>query len=76
MIGGLSAAEAAPPPGYSETKLIASDGALEDRFGRSVAVAGDKIIVGVENDDDNGTSSGSAYVYTPDGTGGYTEAKL
>ena len=54
----------------SEDKLVASDWAKYDYFGRSVAGAGDidgdgyaDVLVGVPFDDDNGTSSGSVYVY-------------
>ena len=52
---------------YSLT-LTASDGETEDYFGNSVAVSGDTLVVGANRDDDNGASSGSAYVYTSDGT--------
>lgn len=44
-------------------KLTASDGAAYDRFGISVAISGDKIVVGAYGDDDNGLNSGSAYIY-------------
>ena len=44
-------------------KLIASDGAAEDFFGWSVSINGDTAIVGARLDDDNGSASGSAYVY-------------
>ena len=50
-------------------KLTASDGAIEDYFGYSVAVEGDTVVVGAYRDDDNGTDSGSAYVFTKPGTG-------
>ncbi len=46
-----------------ETKLGASDGAQRDRFGRSVDVGQDLIVVGAHADDDGGASSGSAYVF-------------
>ncbi len=36
-------------------KLTALDGALDDRFGQSVSVAGDLILVGATYDDDNGS---------------------
>ena len=62
--------------GWTETKLTASDGAAVDRFGISAAVSGDRIVVGAYLDDDLGASSGSVYVYEPDGTGGWTETKL
>ncbi len=45
-------------------KLTASDAAENDEFGISVAVHGDTIVVGAYKDDDNGTQSGSAYVFT------------
>jgi hypothetical protein len=44
-------------------KLTASDAATEDQFGWSVAVSGDTIVVGSFADDDDGSSSGSAYVF-------------
>ena len=55
--------------GTGEVKITASDGAADDYFGRSVAIQGDKIIVGAYGDDDNGSTSGSVYVYNLDGTG-------
>ncbi len=50
-----------------ETKLTASDGARNDRFGESVSLSGDRALVGTPLDDDNGTNSGSAYIYEFDG---------
>ena len=48
---------------WNEYKMTASDGAADDEFGYSVG-AGDKIaIVGSPFNDDNGSSSGSAYIY-------------
>ena len=44
-------------------KLIASDGARDDDFGRSVSLSGDQAIVGAVYHDDNGSNSGSAYMY-------------
>ena len=49
-------------------KLTASDGATYDSFGVSVSISGDNIVVGADSDDDNGSSSGSAYVFTKSGT--------
>ncbi len=45
------------------TKLTASDGDADDRFGYSVSISGDYAIVGANNDDDNGSNSGSAYIF-------------
>ncbi len=43
----------------------ASDGAINDNFGQSVAISSDGsvFISGAPNDDDRGDSSGSAYIY-------------
>ncbi len=51
-----------------QQKLLASDGVADDAFGRSVSISGDTAIVGAYWDDDNGTKSGSAYVFVR-GTG-------
>ena len=48
------------------SKLVANDGATEDYFGRSVAISGDRIVVGAPYDDDKGESSGSAYTFELD----------
>ena len=46
-----------------EQKLTASDAAAQDRFGYSVSVSGDVVVVGAWRDDDAGSDSGSAYVF-------------
>ncbi len=46
-----------------QAKLVASDGAASDRFGVSVSISGDTAVVGAYYDDDNGSDSGSAYVF-------------
>ncbi len=48
------------------TKLLDSDGAAGDRFGFSVAISGNTVVVGAVLDDDNGINSGSAYVFERD----------
>jgi hypothetical protein len=60
----------------SEDKLTASDGDGSDFFGRSVSGAGDldgdgydDLVVGAFWDEENGTGSGSAYVYYGSGSG-------
>jgi hypothetical protein len=51
-------------------KLLASDGALADNLGLSVAIAGDTAIVGAWlNDNTNGVDAGAAYIYQQ-GSGG------
>jgi len=67
--------------GAFEKKLTAPDGAGGDNFGLAVAVSGSSVVVGAPGDDDNGVSSGSAYLFhtngafvkkltAPDGAGG------
>ena len=46
-----------------QAKLIASDGAEWDNFGRSVAVSGDTAVIGATGATVNGFASGAAYVY-------------
>ncbi|MEM7246104.1 MAG: thrombospondin type 3 repeat-containing protein [Acidobacteriota bacterium] len=53
-----------------EEKLLASDGAMTDRFGSSVAVSGDTIAVGSWLDDAAGVDSGAAYVFKRDAGSG------
>ena len=58
-------------------KLIASDAAIYDYFGWSVAVDGDTVVVGAPGDDDNNASgSGSVYVFTKDTDGVWNQTKL
>ena len=46
-----------------QAKLLASDGAEGDFFGASVALDNDTFVIGAIWDDDNGSKSGSAYVF-------------
>jgi len=57
-------------------KLIASDAAAWDEFGREVAISGDTVVVGAPKDDDGGSESGSAYVFIRDGAAWTQQAKL
>ncbi len=59
-----------------QAKLTASDGAISDLFGYSVSISGDTAVVGADGDDDNGTDSGSAYVFVRSGTTWSQQAKL
>jgi FG-GAP repeat len=47
-------------------ELTPSDGAAYDGFGHSVSISGDTAIVGADGDDDNGSYSGSAYIFSRD----------
>lgn len=57
-------------------KLLPTDGAADDLFGRSVSVSGNVALVGSRSDDDNGDFSGSAYVFRFNGSTWVQEAKL
>ncbi len=61
-------------------RLTASDRADRDKFGWSVAFDGETIVVGAPFDDDDGDSSGSAYVFIKPASGSWvstsTAAKL
>ena len=49
---------------WTETaKLTATDGTINDQFGRSISLDGNRALVGVVGDDDNGSLSGSAYIF-------------
>ena len=56
-------------------KLSANDAAAFDYSGLSVAISGDTAIVGAEGNDDNGTRSGSAYIYTRQPDGGWIQTE-
>ncbi len=63
--------------GWSQAqRLTASDGASGDRFGASVSVDGGTILVGAEGDDDQGSASGSAYVFVRSGAAWFEYATL
>jgi hypothetical protein len=48
-----------------EQKIIASDGAADDDFGRAVAMSGTgHLVVGAHLDDDKGSASGAVYLFT------------
>ena len=74
-------ARAAGDPGAWQqiAKLTADDATAGDRFGASVAIAGDTVIVGAQGSDGAGTASGAAYVFAREagGPGGWGQvAKL
>jgi FG-GAP repeat len=49
--------------GSQIAKLLAEDGAAGDLFGISVAIDNGIVVVGARSDDDNGTDSGSVYLF-------------
>jgi hypothetical protein len=59
-----------------QQKLTASDAAASDQFGISVSVSGDTAVVGAHGNDDTGSASGSAYVFTRSGTVWTQQPKL
>lgn len=57
-------------------KLHAFDSGSNDHFGGHVSISGSRVIISAERDDDNGTNSGSAYIYKNTGTGWVLETKI
>lgn len=57
---------ATPKVWVPESVLLADDGAEDHMFGASVAVAGNKAVVGAPGDNSNGQAAGSAYVFVRD----------
>lgn len=57
-------------------KLLPSDGEADAEFGSSVAVAGNRVMIGAWHDNDNGVNSGSAYVFDYRGKRGNETAKI
>ncbi len=62
---------------YPDSKITASDGEFDDRFGYSVSISGDYAIIGAHRNDDgvNG-NRGSAYIFHRAGTVWSEQAKL
>ena len=61
---------------FELAKLVPSDGMANDQFGAKVSASGEYVLIGAHRDDDNGESSGSAYVYWPNSTGTWIRFKL
>jgi len=59
-----------------QAKLTAPDGMDEDLFGYSVSISGDYAVIGAHYDDDNGSESGSAYIFYRSGTNWTEQTKL
>ncbi|MCA8961875.1 MAG: hypothetical protein KDC38_15225 [Planctomycetes bacterium] len=59
-----------------EQKLTASDGVAGDKFGSTVALDGDVLVVGSTLNDSPGTESGAAYVFRHNGAIWIEEQKL
>ena len=58
------------PNNWGERTIVyASDADVSDLFGRSSHLEGDRLIVGAHSNDDQGSSSGSAYIFERDSGG-------
>ena len=57
-------------------KITAPDGADYDFFGNAVSLSADRVLVGAPLDDDNGSGSGSAYLFVYDGSDWKQDTKL
>lgn len=59
-----------------EHKLLANDGAAEDRFGNAVALRGNVALIGAHFDDEEADGAGSAYLFRWNGKTWQQEQKL
>ena len=59
-----------------QAKIQASDKAGNDKFGFSVDISSDTIVVGAYNEDTGATDSGAAYIFTRSGTSWSQQAKI
>lgn len=79
MRGRQAGAEntASVSPSLGQLRLTAPLGSASDAFGKSVAISGDTVIIGVPGDDINTNSDqGSAYVFVKSGTMWVLQQKL
>ena len=67
-------AEEKPFEAKKISMLSPADAAAYDQFGQSVSVWGSTIVVGANGDDDDGASSGSAYVFEKSDDGEWAQA--
>lgn len=61
---------------HEEQKLTASDGSARNQLGYSVSVSSGTALVGARGDDDSGAGSGSAYLFSYNGSTWVEGAKL
>ncbi len=61
---------------YQQAKLTSSDGTDLDLFGKSVSISGNYVMIGATGNDDNGSCSGSAYIFSRNDTIWTEQAKL
>ena len=59
-----------------QAKLVASNAGAGDQLGYSVAIDGDTIVAGANNEDTAAQDAGAAYVFTRSGTSWSQQAKL
>lgn len=66
----------AGPGDTIEQEITGTDSVSGDYFGKAVAVSGDTAVVGAFGDDDDGSYSGSAYIFHKDGTNWVPSGKI
>jgi len=59
-----------------ESKIVPADGVAGERFGGKLDVSADRVVVGIEQNDDLGVNTGAAYVFAFDGVRWAQQAKL
>lgn len=74
-VGAVYVFEKQPDDSWVETDiLVAADAGPIDGFGRSVAMSGNRIVVGADRDDDGGMDAGAVYLFAKDAVGAWYEA--
>ncbi|WP_438000312.1 thrombospondin type 3 repeat-containing protein [Sorangium sp. So ce185] len=61
---------------FQQIKLSPHDASGDDRFGVSVAISGDTVLIGAERNDSRGSETGAAYVFVRSGAAWSLQAKL
>jgi hypothetical protein len=69
-VPGSSAAQ------FNETKLIASDGAVDDYFGWAISLSGNRFLVSANHNPNGVKEAGFAYIFYNDGSGWVEQTKL
>lgn len=59
-----------------QAKILPSDGAASQEFGRSVAISGNTALLSARGDGELGDDAGAAYIFVRSGSGWEEEAKL
>jgi len=57
-------------------KIVAKDADIDDQFGDSVSLSGDRVLIGASGDDENGNAAGAAYLFDFNGNSWHQTEKI